>query len=259
MHPSLVVNGSFEVRSYAVALGLAAFVGAALVIREGRRAGLPAVPLLVACLGAVACGLLGARLNSWLSGADPSAGWPNLNLGSLRGGLVSFGGIAGAMAFTAACARVFRWNAVAFLDLIAPVIPLAESIHRWGCFFNGCCFGRRTDGLLGFYLPDSSGLWAHRYPTQLMISLYCLLLFAWLWRRRGRASRGDLILSYSILYSVGRLAIGALRADEPAFVGFLSVSQLTALSIAGIAAALLMHVSSRPREAQRSVNPPKPR
>jgi phosphatidylglycerol:prolipoprotein diacylglycerol transferase len=241
MHPVLLTLGSWEVRSYGVVLLLAIVLGVGLFWREARQAGFPAPHLLAFCAGAVVFGLLGGRLNAWLFQLGGGLTWPNLNPVSLRGGLTSFGSILGALAFGSIFAWWQGWGIGAFLDVAAPIIPLVEGILRWGCLLNGCCYGRQTEGFLGVYLPDVSGHWAHRYPTQLMISLFCLGLSAWLWRwRSGRSFKGELILSYLVVYHVGRFALDPLRGDQRAVSGLLTAHQLASLAIVVVAAAGIM-------------------
>jgi prolipoprotein diacylglyceryltransferase len=98
MHPTLLILGSWEVRSYDVVLLLAIVLGVALFWREARRAGFPGLQLLGFCAGAVVLGLLGGRLNAWLFQLGSGLTWPNLNLVSPRGGLTSFGSIVGVLA-----------------------------------------------------------------------------------------------------------------------------------------------------------------
>lgn len=118
------------------------------------------------------------------------------------------------------------------LDLVSLTLPLILAIYRVGCLLNGCCYGLETDGPLGMYLPAGpSGVWATRYPTQIMLAVFDLGLFAWLWyRRETRPLDGSLTLSFLILFSLGRLAIDALR-DLPHAWGPFSPHQLASLAI----------------------------
>jgi phosphatidylglycerol:prolipoprotein diacylglycerol transferase len=54
------------------------------------------------------------------------------------------------------------WDAATFTSLVGMVFA------RVGCFLNGCCAGRPTDGRPALYLPDHNGRWARRHPVQLL-------------------------------------------------------------------------------------------
>ena len=73
-----------------------------------------------------------------------------------RGGLVFYGGLIGA---SLACI-LYVWRRKLPLwkiaDILAPSIALGYVFGRFGCFLNGCCFGRPCS------LP-----WAVTYPAQL--------------------------------------------------------------------------------------------
>jgi phosphatidylglycerol:prolipoprotein diacylglycerol transferase len=208
--------------------------------------GLLGEQVLIFYAGAAAFGLVGARLNDWLFRFEAYSASPYLDLASPHGGMASFGGVIGALAFGVFYARWQGWCVWVLLDLLAPVILLVTGVMRWGCLLNGCCYGRETDCLLGIYLPDLGGRWAARYPTQVMLSVLCLALFVWLWRRRrDRSFDGELILSYLAAYHLGRFAVDALRGDQRAVAGPLTAHQLTAITIAVIASVILLHRARR--------------
>jgi len=56
-------------------------------------------------------------------------------------------------------------SAAAFL-----AVPLAEAIGRWGCLAAGRCGGWVSDSRMALYLPNTEGIWATRYPTQMLAS-----------------------------------------------------------------------------------------
>jgi prolipoprotein diacylglyceryltransferase len=57
-------------------------------------------------------------------------------------------------------------------DTFALPLALALAVGRWGCFFNGCCFGTPTDLPWGVDFGDG----VRRHPTQAYESLFHLLL-----------------------------------------------------------------------------------
>jgi phosphatidylglycerol:prolipoprotein diacylglycerol transferase len=72
--------------------------------------------------------------------------------------------------------------ALGMLDLLSPGVAIGIFVARWGCFFNGCCFGIPTELPWGVTFPEGSmphyifGT-QHLHPTQIYSSLYGLVLF----------------------------------------------------------------------------------
>lgn len=136
-------------------------------------------------------------------------------------------------------------------DLAMLPLPLGQAIGRLGCLAAGCCYGRPTASWLGLYLPDHDGVWAMRYPTQLLsVAANLLILFCLLGaERRGRARAGGqrgwpfdgfLALLYVALFSLKRFLIAFLRASgEVALIGPLSWMHLNALAGLAVASALI--------------------
>ena len=95
-------------------------------------------------------------------------------------------------------------------DLIFPSVALAQSIGRWGNFFNSEAHGGPTN------LPwaiEVNGQMVH--PTFLYESLWCFALFIFLSRMtKHRKFRGQITCLYGILYSIERLLVEQLRTDS---------------------------------------------
>ena len=107
------------------------------------------------------------------------------------------------------------------LNAVAPSLPLAQAIGRWGNWFNQELYGRPTDLPWALEIDDShlpagypSGTTFH--PTFLYESLWNLLLCgALLWiDKRRRLAGGQLLAMYVLGYGVGRFWIEGLRIDE---------------------------------------------
>ncbi len=140
------------------------------------------------------------------------------------------------------------------LDLGVPALALALAIGRLGCISAGCCYGIRTTSALGLYLPDDQGVWAVRYPTQLLALIANLLIFVTLLaverygeRRQGQRTEGKtwpfdgfLVLLFILLYSLKRFILAFMRQEGTIhLLGPLSWMHLNAL-VAGSAAAVLI-------------------
>ncbi|MFD0774507.1 prolipoprotein diacylglyceryl transferase [Streptomonospora algeriensis] len=120
---------------------------------------------------------------------------------------------------------------------IAPTIPLAQALGRWGNYFNQELFGRPTDLPWAVHISldytynaegaprpgmqplpgDPTEYYSTYHPTFLYESLWCLalaVLLAWLGRRYGdRLDGGRLFSVYIMGYCVGRFWIEYLRVD----------------------------------------------
>lgn len=112
-------------------------------------------------------------------------------------------------------------------DLFAPGLALGIAIGRIGCFLNGCCYG------ISSHLP-----WAvmfkgeSRHPTQLYESLFCFILFIFLWLMRKQINKeGDLFKIFLFIYSFFRFWIEFLRADKVMVVFNLSIAQIVSAFI----------------------------
>ncbi|HEY71265.1 MAG TPA: prolipoprotein diacylglyceryl transferase [Anaerolineae bacterium] len=241
MFPILFTIGGFKVYASVFFLVLALLVGLVVGGRESRRLGVPNREFLLFAVSVVPIVLGLAVLNGLVFEITLWNILPDYEY-SGSGGLVSFGAVLGALAWGAVLTRVFKQPITERLDLIAVILPLILGIYRIGCFLNGCCFGKEIQGLLAVYLFGQNGDGVHRYPTQIMLMLMNLAVFAWLWQRRMKKSfHGELTLSFLVLYSLGRLIIDAFRA-LPNMLGPLSLHQLSALAIFMITIGFFIHL-----------------
>ena len=196
------------------------------------------------CLIAVlAGGLLGGRL------LFVAINWSHYSSDPLRVLMVQEGGlafqgalIAGILSGALACRikKIPFWRAG---DLAAPYIALAQSVGRIGCFLNGCCYGRFTNGWLGVTFPGET---AARIPTQIYSSVILLGLFMLLVSAaRRRHFDGYVLLLYLMLYSAFRFFMDLFRGDDLAGFYFMTLSQ--AISAAVFVSGALLFLVLRKR------------
>ena len=150
-----------------------------------------------------------------------------------NGGLAIHGGILfGIVAGILVC-KIKRINILDLADLVFPSLALAQSIGRWGNFFNSEAHGGPTD------LPIAVIIDGQKYhPTFLYESLFCFLLF-WIlsWISKKRKFKGQLALLYGMLYSLERYFVEGLRTDS-LMLGEIRIAQLVSIiSIFGCAVA----------------------
>lgn len=127
-----------------------------------------------------------------------------------EGGLAIHGGlILGFLTAAILCARK-SIRPLNLLDVAVPGIALAQSIGRWGNYFNQEAHGGPTT------LPwaiEVNGQLVH--PTFLYESIWTFLLFLFLIRVDNRRKfEGQVFYLYGILYSLERFLVEGLRTDS---------------------------------------------
>lgn len=134
-----------------------------------------------------------------------------LNIINIRGGgLAIHGGIIAGLVVAILVCRHYKINFTEMADLVFPAVALAQSIGRWGNFFNSEAHGTVTD------LPWAilvNGQYVH--PTFLYESIWCFVLFWFLlWVDKRRKFPGQIACLYGMLYSVERFCVEHLRTDS---------------------------------------------
>jgi prolipoprotein diacylglyceryl transferase len=211
-------------------------------------------------------GIVGARLyhvvTSWstVDGEwwEPFAVW--------EGGLGVWGGIAGGVLVGAWVVRRAGESVLAFMDVVAPGLLLAQAIGRWGNYFNQELFGEPTDLPWGLEIDVLNRPEAYRseltfHPTFLYESLWSflgvvvlLLVDRWL-----RIRPPGLFCLYVAWYTFGRFFMELLRVDEAH--EWLGLRLNAWVSIAVFVLALVGFVWSQRREERgprREAPPPPP-
>jgi prolipoprotein diacylglyceryltransferase len=144
-------------------------------------------------------------------------------------------------------------------DLGCLPIPLGLAIGRLGCLAAGCCGGRMTDSWFGMRLPDTQGIWALRYPTQLLSAgadfLIFLLLLTWerIFRDKGQGESsypfdGFIFLLFLGLYSGKRVLIQFLRGDNTPVWGLFNATQFFFLTVV-IMVSILIAIGLKARKS----------
>ncbi len=232
MYPILLVIGDFHLHASVIFLTLGIVFGILVGWKEAQRVGISMRYFHVYWISAIPLALLFGALNALVFGVGFLDALRNLEY-ALSSGLVSFGAILWMLLWGYLLAKVIRPDQPdgLVLDTITLIIPLILGIYRIGCILNGCCYGLETDSIFGMYLPRGSGNWANRFPTQIMLMIFNLGLFAWLLsRRKQKTYNGSLTIAYLFFYSLGRLLIDSLR-DLPRVLGLFSLHQLTSIAI----------------------------
>jgi prolipoprotein diacylglyceryl transferase len=229
--------GPLNVRMYGLLIAIGAFLALQLTVKRYERFGGDPDMAEKAALLALLFGFLGARIGYVIPRYDRFLEDPLSALAIWEGGLTFFGGLFGGAAAVIIYTRRKGGSVPAMADAVAPALPLAQAIGRWGNYFNQELYGRPTD--LPWALQVEPPFrrpgyeqFATFHPTFLYESLWNVgLVGVLLWLdRRGTLRRGSLMFVYLIGYGVGRAWIEALRVDT--FERYLGLSRNNWIAIA---------------------------
>jgi phosphatidylglycerol:prolipoprotein diacylglycerol transferase len=233
--PTLFHVGPVAVHSYGTLLMVGFVAGILLAGREAKRLGLGSELAVDLGLWALVAGVVGARATFVaLNWKDFSARPVEALYVWQVGGLSFHGGLLGGVVAAGLLARRRRVSFWSLADMAAAGLALGYGITRFGCFLNGCCYGRPTSlpwGVRFPLFPDSAITTEPSHPTQIYAALGSFLILAvLLWMRPRLSVRGQLFLLYLLLYSVLRAAIEVLRKGYTAQVLVDGVTQAQAAS-----------------------------
>ncbi|MDE3720317.1 prolipoprotein diacylglyceryl transferase [Nocardiopsis sp. N85] len=231
--PSPQVNsipiGPLEIHFYALCILAGVIVAVLWSERRWKAMGGEAGTILDMAVWAVILGLIGGRLYHVISDAQlyfAEGREPIRALYVWEGGLGIWGAIPmGALGvWLVARKRGLSMSKLSFA--IAPTLPLAQAIGRWGNYFNQELFGRPTDVPWaveihpypeGHLRPGMEFGVTTYHPTFLYESLWCLglaVLLAWAGRRYESSLQGGRLFALYVMgYCAGRFWIEYLRVD----------------------------------------------
>jgi len=251
MHPVLLRVGSLTLYTYGFFVALGFLAGILLAQREAKRLGEDQGKINDLFFYVLIAAIVGARL--FYVGTDPDKYLENpLEIFKIwNGGLVFYGGFIGGAIGSIVYIRKKGMNLWRTSDILAPSIAAGQFLGRIGCFFAGCCYGKRCDlpWAITFTHPETlAPMGVPLHPTQLYSALANLGIFAILWRFRKRKKYdGQLFWMYAFLYGGSRAFIEIFRGDfrGATIFGLFSISQVLGGIIALISIFMMLRFSRR--------------
>ncbi|HJM28728.1 MAG TPA: prolipoprotein diacylglyceryl transferase [Acidimicrobiales bacterium] len=223
--------GPFTLRAYGLMIALGVIAAVWFMAKRFQQDGMNPDHASGIAMWLVTAGLVGARAYHVATDWRRFEGnWINA-IKIWEGGL----GILGGLIFGVGAAIMYchqkDLDLRRVLDVIAPTVPLAQLIGRWGNYFNQELFGRPTNLPWGIEIdarhrPVTYQEDATFHPTFLYESIWNLLVIFALLKieRKKKLPTGFLLIAYFGLYSIGRLCVEAIRIDEATQLGGIRIN-----------------------------------
>lgn len=212
MHPVLFSIGNLDIYTYGLFVALGIFAALLLLEKEAKKRGLDTDVVGSFAFWGIVAAIIGARIGWVVQYWSMYRGNWLAIINVREGGLAFHGGLVAAIIVGFYYVYRYRLSLAKLADSASLPLSLGYAIGRWGCFFNGCCWGKETNSFLGVYTRFADGL---RHPVQLYDSFFTLVLFGFIyWRSRNTRFGGQLFLETLMGFAVVRFFVEFFR-DSP--------------------------------------------
>lgn len=224
-----------DVMWYGILMALGMIIGTLLAIKEGKRVGIKEDDILDLAIVAIPSGLIGARLYYVIFNWDYYSQNISQILNFRGGGMAIHGALIGGILAGYLFSRYKKMSFFKLADTVIIGVPLAQAIGRWGNFINQEAHGGPTNLPWGIMVNGEKV-----HPTFLYESIWNVGIFIFLWIfRKKKQYEGEVIVLYTILYSLGRFFIEGLRTDS-LMIGPFRMAQV--ISLVGVIGGIIVHI-----------------
>ena len=184
-------------------------------------------------------GFIGARFYYVIFNLSNYLQEPSKILNFRDGGLAIYGGIIFAGIYIFIKCKKDKIIFLDFCDCIIPFVAIAQSIGRWGNFFNKEAYGYETTNIFRMGIYNAYGKYLEVHPTFLYEAFSTLIIFIFLRiLQKNRKFSGQILYVYILLYSFIRIFIESIREDSLMFLEF-RISQILSVMFFVISLVLL--------------------
>ncbi len=212
--PTITAAGC-RLPSYAVMLYLGCIAGVVAGSLLGSAWGAPADRIAVAAIALIAVALIGSRMLYVTTHFSLFRQAPSRLLRRLDGGGALYGGLLLAIAASPAVLFLLNLRFLAFWDAASVIMLVGLAITKVGCLMRGCCAGRPTAGRFGVRLPDHTGTWRRRVPSQLLETAWAIVVLVTVCAIHAAWQATGVVFGFSIaLYGAGRVLLELTRLPD---------------------------------------------
>ena len=245
---------------YSVLIVLGTAIAVILAAREEKRVGLKKDTVIDLALWVLPIGIIGARVYYVVFSWDQFRSDLLSVFRIWEGGIAIYGAvISGFLALLLFC-RHRKLSLLLLCDLIAPGLVLAQSIGRWGNYFNMEAYGLSMEKPSLCFFPLAvqiyeNGIYVWHMATFFYESLWDLIIFCFLIlaRRKILFRQGDVFSFYLFLYAAGRFIIEDLRMDSLYTSSSIRVSQLLSAIICLLVFLRYLHLANNNGSSKKFV------
>lgn len=243
--------GSFTIYWYSVIIIAGIIIGMILANKEADRLGLKKDIITDLMVFVIPIAIVFARIYYVTFEWKQYVNQPFSELFAVwNGGIAIHGAIIGSVLTVIIYTHIKKISFWQIVDILAPSLILGQAIGRWGNFMNQEAYGgpisENTYNNFHQYLPDFimnqmtiDGVMYH--PTFLYESFWNIIVFIFLViLRKFNPLRGEIFLTYAMLYSIGRFVIEGMRMDS-LYMGEWRVAQLVSVLLVIGAIALIVY------------------
>ena len=238
---------------YAIIIVSAIIIALLVCKKNEKKFGIEFSTILDLLIFLIPISIISARLYYIFFNLDSYLANPKQIFNIRAGGLGIYGGIIGGAITCYIFCKKREINLLDLFDYIVPSLALAQSIGRWGNFFNVEAYGYETSIFcrMGIY---EAGKYIEVHPTFLYESIWCLtgFLILILIRKITKRKKGIMTYGYFIWYGIGRFIIEGLRTDSLMFYNC-RISQILSLGLFIIFSGILIYNKIKYNERSKAV------
>ena len=229
--------GIFQIKWYSFLIFIGVITASFLIIKEAKSKKIDTDTIIDILFYGIIIGILGARIYYVLFNLNYYLSNPVEIIQIWNGGLAIHGGIIAGLIFLIIYSKKKKLNLLLLLDIAVVGLIIAQTIGRWGNFFNGEAYGRvvSLNFLKSLHLPKFiiDGMYIggeYREPTFLYESIFSMICFVVLLivRSLKNIKTGQICGIYFIWYGIERFIIESFRSDS-LMLGPLKIAQIVSI------------------------------
>ena len=203
-------------------------------------------------------GIIGSRMYYCLLNYSFYLRFPTEIIAIRHGGISIHGALLGGLVGLIIFAKRKNLSIPKLCDTTVIGLALAQSIGRWGNFFNSEAFGLPTDLPWKLYIapqyrPIPYTDYNYFHPTFLYESILDILIFGlliYLLKTNKTKKAGSLTCIYLIAYSIARIFVESLRIDSTCYIFGHPVAIVVSVGIIILAGILYTHINKPKKDAE---------